>query len=277
MNELENKIIADGGLDSNAILDHMRKIDERKQAIASFVNTGSLYYPITEGEHIVRFVGDLIVKKVHWINNAGLNKCHLYNDKWFNDKKLFANVTCLNWKIQEEVREERGCVLCKLNKMARQLLKEKKGILEPAELKRFEDLKQKTNDTTQYIWNIIPRKPDAKGFQIFTAGSDLFGNIMDIHKNYPKVFSSPDNGIDIKITRGKGQGKVVYSANLILKDGLTVAVTPLTDAERAWKPYNLVEVCGRQADQKMLYDCLEQKWKDLLALYEKSEKEAELI
>ena len=263
-------------MDSNAILDHMRKIQERKEAQGSFVSTGSLYYSVTEGEHIVRFVGDLIVKKVHWINNgAGMHqKLRLYNDKWFNEKKIYSNVNCLNWKIQEEIREDKGCVICKLNKIARKLLREQKDALSKEETEKFEGLKQRTNDTTQYIWNIIPRKKDIKGYQILTAGTDLFGNIMDIHKNYPKVFSSPDNGIDIRIERKKESGKVSYSAGLVLKDGISVAVTPLTDVEKAFKPINLIEVCGKQFDQKMLYDCLEQEWKDLLALFEESTSSA---
>lgn len=263
-------------MDANSIVAHMKKIEEKRQSVTTTgQSNGGLYYSITEGTHIVRFVGNFTQRKVHWINNGVRNKLRLYNDSLFSNKKIPINVNCLNWNIEGEERKDNGCVICKLNKIAKNLLYNHKDSLSKDEITKFENLRSKTNDSTLYNWNIIPRKPDVQGYKIIGVSSDLFKDLLDIHNNYPKIFASDDFGVDIKIVRSNDAGKTSYSASIVLKDGMTVQVTPLTEDEKKWKLINLIEVCGKQTDQQLLLDNLESEWKDLLTSFEDGAKTEE--
>ena len=255
------------------VMDHFKKMQEQKTQRAQ--GTGdSMFYQWTD-EQIVRLIGDFIQTKIHWINNGMGQKVKLYGDSIFSEKKLPVNINCANWDIKEEKRKDGGCIVCKLNNIARAMLRSEGNSMSKEERDEIDNLKRKTDDRTQYRFNGIVR--GFKGVKLLSCGNDLLNEIGQVQKSYqPKIISSMEEGVDIRIARTKGVNQTTYSASIVLLAGASAAITPLTAEEKEWKLIDLYDFCGKLPDQKVLLDLLDPKWKDLIVAsedFEKSKKE----
>lgn len=248
------------------VLDHFKKMQEQRNN-KQFSNEG-IFYQWTD-EQIIRLVGDFITTHIHWINNGLNQRIKLYPDSVFSGK-LPPNINCANWDIKEEKRKQGGCVICKLNSIARAMLKSEGASMSKEEREEVENLKRKTDDRTLYRFNGIVR--GSKGIKLLSCGNDLLNEITVVQKSYqPRIVSSPEDGVDIRVSRTKTSNQTKYSASIVLA-GATVAVSPLTEEEKIWKMIDLFDFCGKLPDQDALLANLDSKWKDLITANEEFEK-----
>lgn len=265
-----------------SLTDHIKRVKEnqakKRSNTSNFANDGeSIWHKWEPGDQTVRFSGDFIQTKVHYIgNNAVQNSVKLFGDDAFaGDNRIPKSVNCANWDIDKEERKDGGCIICRLNKIAREVLKsDDSDAMDDATKKEFKDLKSRTDDRSSYRWNIIDRDKNGKGFKIASIGQELFEELANIYEDYsPADFTSDDEGVDIKVSRSGGKNeRVKYRASLILEGG-KVKVTPLTDEEKSWSRHNLMEMCGRQVDQEDVREKLDSKWSQLIEAYEEGDSD----
>ena len=170
------------------VMDHFKKMQEQRQERQEV--KGGIFYQWVD-DQIIRLASDFVTTKIHWINN-GLqgNKLKLYDDSVFKEGKLPPNINCANWDIREEKRKATGgCIICKLNSIARAIIKSEGNSMSRDDKEEMENLKRKTDDRTLYRFNGIVR--GLSGMKLLSCGSDLLKEIGDVQKSYqPKIITS---------------------------------------------------------------------------------------
>lgn len=253
--------------------DHMKRIkleDEKNKK--EFVKGGNIFYS-WEKEQILRFVGDFLCERSHWIGYSEYNPIKLFPDSAFEGEgKLPMTVNCANWDNVKEERIDGGCLICKLREIAIDILAAAtKG--DPIE-DQFKSVKYKCDFKKRYFWNVIDRgnpfiADGIMGYKIATVGQELFDEILSIAKQIQPIdLTGADSGIDLNITKSGGGklGPVKYKAQIIL-DGASIKKTPLTVEEMAMQLLDLRMINGKRIDQNRLFETIDETYKDLLTHY----------
>ena len=262
-----------------SIIEHLQKIKQDNDAQKARRQTSgkNIWHNWKDGDQVVRFVGDVVITKTYWIAKSNFNKLALFPDSAFEGEgALPKTINCANWNIETEKFEDKGDILSLLNKIAREVLKVG-GTLDAETKDKFELLKRRTDTQTTYRWNIIDRDEpkdengQPKGYLITNIGFELFDDLMAIHGDYqPSLFTSPDEGIDIKVSKTINNGNTKSRADPLLKRG-SMVISPLTEEERQWELLNIKDICGKQTDQDLLFSKLLPEWQDLINDYRSNE------
>lgn len=255
------------------INEHVNRIKAAQAKRESKNSGGNIFHQWKSGDQIIRLSGDFITTKTYWLSKSNFNSLDLFDESAFEgEDRIPKIINCANWNIETEKFEESGDVLFQLNKIARELLKESASLTEEQK-KEYTLLKKRTDASTQYRWNILDRdepkdeEGNLKGFQVASIGFDLFESLISIHEDYsPASFTSNEDGIDIKVTKGETNGRIKYRATPCLKRG-SMVISPLTEEELALPLVNLMDICGKQVDQKLVASKLLPNWQDLLEQY----------
>jgi len=272
------------------IREHLKKVREKQSQKRTTNNRGeNIWHSWKASSNKARFVGDFILTKTHYIgNNSKISNLALFEDAAFQgENRLSVVINCANWDIEKEEYKKNGpCLVCKLNKIAREVLKSnqpgEEDTITSEMRKEFADLKARTDNRSAYRWNILDRdNPDVAegkaGFKITSLGQELFDQLSAIHDGYaPNDFTSVDLGLDISVKRtggGDSKERVKYSAQPAMLDG-KLCVTPLSDEEKAYEQHVLLGICGRQADQELLVSKLLEKWTSLIEAVKQNESAA---
>jgi len=258
------------------------KNDEKRSDNKSFNNEYNIWYKWTP-EQVVRFVGDFIQQRSHWIGPSEFNNTKiLTSDAFSGEDKVPFNVNCANWDLETEEYDPNGpCVICKLRKVVYEILKSEKDALDESQQKRLDQLHKKCGYRQSYSWNLIDRE-EAIGFKIANLGKGLLESLLNLHSSYqPSEFWGEEDGVDLVVKKtkkdggsGSGKGKTDYSASFVM-EGPQAKVTPLTDVEKGWDMFDLKVLCGKQQDQDKLRSMFDPEWQQLLEAYETDDDEDE--
>ncbi len=256
------------------MLERIKDVQKRNEEQAAKSSGGSIsYMSWKDGDQVVRFCGEWIETRIVWLTKNNYNPTELFDASAFEgDDRIPKILNTPNWDIATETEKDGGCVIAKLNEIARKILKESDIDTETKE--KFTALRDKTNYSTNYKWLVLDRAnpKNDKGdltYKIATVGKGLFKSLASFADDYdPMDFTSDKNGVDMKVSKTKGSSRVEYSAGACLK-GASVLVSPLTADELAIERPDLNVVCGKQTDQDLLRSKLLPEWQDLLSLYEK--------
>lgn len=255
--------------------EQQRREDAKKaKGSGGYTKTDS-FFKWTKNEHTIRLVGDFIIAKSHWIGPSKFNSVSLFDDKLFvGEDKLPHQINCNNWDIDTEVEDKScGCVICKLRKVAGDILYSEEGkALDEKDKKFFKDLKYKCDARTRYWFNCIDRDnpfvDEAKtirGYKAIEIPSDMFEGILALSEKLSGVdLTSPDGGIDLVISKSGGDGSPVKYSVLPKMEGLTVKSSPLTEQEQEMELLDLKKIFGKKQDQDVLFEKLNDDIKSLI-------------
>lgn len=251
-----------------------REEEKNGRSGGNFVKTDN-FFKWQKQEHTIRLVGDFLITHNHWIGPSAFNSVSLFDEKNFvGEEKLPHQMNCANWDIETEVENKKGeCVICKLRKIAGDILYSEEGkSLDEKNKKFFKDLKYKCDVKTRYYFNCIDRdnpyvnvEEKLKGYKIIEIPYDLMEGIISLTEKLSGVdITSVEDGIDLVISKKGGDGsKVKYSVQPKI-NGMNIEKTPLTEMEKEMKLIDLKTVMGKQIDQKMLEEKLSDDIKILL-------------
>jgi hypothetical protein len=256
-----------------------------------FTNFRDIFFDWQEGDNIVRFIGDFLEVKTHFIAPApkrgdrGL--CNADAFKGDYNEKLQMVINCPDWDVEKE--EDKGthdCPICKLNKMAKAILNDDPN---DEEKETFKAIASATRARTALKWNVIDRnnplitkkEGDSEekvfGFKIATVGMEAFADIEGIVDQTGMDISDDEEGLDIIVTKTK-KARWEYSAKAAMDTTVkppTAKMTTLTDEERGAERHRLLERCGKQSDMQKVRDALHPDYLEYLELNEEDEPEAE--
>ena len=246
--------------------DRFQKLEENKRT-ANFTKR-DIFYNIDK-EQILRFVGDYLPSRTHWIGASQFNPFEIFQPGAFEgEDKLSNQIICSNWDIEnEKYNPNGGCIICKLRSIADDIMRNSKSLgIDEKGVAEFKDLRYKCDYRQQYTFNIIDRQNPDGGFKIVKVSKELMGELNSIHESYqPADFAGIEDGVDIKVVKagGGGQGRVTFKASLILQ-GAKVKITPLTEEEKAWQTLDLKKFAGKMPDQAAILSKLLPRFRDLI-------------
>lgn len=218
-------------------------------------------YHTWRSENVIRLVGECLETRTHFIAASTKSGSRgLCTADAFVDKKLRSIINCFDWDVaHEQPTAVKTCPICRLNAIANALTrKNSTQQLTEEERKFFKNLGSNTYPRRSFKWNIIDRldpliiqlvddtEQQVKGLKIVTMGSETFRDVSGIFDQCQFNIASPEEGIDIKVTKSSNKGKESYSATAVL-EGRNLKVTPLTPEERGWKVHDLKAICGWQS------------------------------
>lgn len=254
----------------------------------NFKKTEGIFHKFTDGDNIIRMVGEGLETRMHFIaphpknNDRGLcsERAFSYKDVEDKSKVLPKMMMCLDWDIEnEKPREEKTCPVCKLYRKSRDMLKKERDKMSQADIDFLTWLVGKTRQNTTYKWNVLDRdnpyvlevaedgsKTKVLGYKVAGIGKEAMRDIKGISEQVKKNgndICGIDDGVDINIKKGRANGRTSYSAQAIM-EGLSVKVTPLTDEEKELEPHDLVRIAGRYPDLITLLDSMHEELRDML-------------
>ena len=268
------------------IKDKMRAVRARQEKDGrggrQFTNLRDIFFDWQEGDNIVRFIGDFLEVKTHFIAPApkrgdrGL--CNGEAFKGDYNEKLQMVINCPDWDIEkEESKGTHDCPICKLNRIAGAILADNPN---DEEKETFKALASATRARTSLKWNVIDRnnpyitkkegdhEEKIFGFKIATVGMEAFNDIEGIVDQTGMDISDDDEGLDIIVTKTK-KARWEYSAKAAMDMSVkppTCKMTPLTEEEHAAERHRLLERCGRQSDMQKVTDALHPDYLEYLEL-----------
>lgn len=264
-----------------SLLQERMKREQAKREEAKKAKSGNnfqkmdIWFKWTKNEHTIRLAGDFIVVNSHWIGPSAFNAVKLYDEKFFvGEDKLPYQINCNNWDVETETEDKKGeCVICKLRKIAGDILYSEEGkALDEKDKKFFKDLKYKCDSRKRYFFNCIDRDDPyideaktIKGYKIIEVPYSLMDSILALSEKLSGVdIASEDGGIDLVISKSGGDGSPVKYNVLPKMDGLTVKSTPLDEQEKEMKLNDLKTIFGKKQDPEVLFDKLNEDIKMLL-------------
>ncbi len=227
-----------------------------------------IWHNFKDGDNNIRLVGEFIQVKQHYLapNKSKGSRGLCIPDSFIGDGKLQYNINCADWDLDKEsAKEDKTCVICRLNRVAKSLLK-KKDTLSKEDNDLFFALMSETNPRTQVKWNIIDRddpyvtvdvdgqKKKVLGLKITSLGMEAWKDISGIFDQLGVDLTDAKEGVDIIVTKAN-QGRVSYSAKVAMNK-MAVRQTPLTQEELALVPHDLKKICGKQSDQEKVLEGL---------------------
>lgn len=262
------------------VMDKMREFKSRPKFTGNNSKTMGIYHEWKSGKNTVRLVGEFIETKTHFIApSAKLGAKGLCPESAFDKKPdgksaLQKVINCPDWDInKEEWKKEKTCPICQIHETTKLALKDNPTEEESVELK---ELSNATKPRSAFKWNIFYREDpyvtvtengkDTKkiGLKIANFGSEVFTAVEAVFSQCKFDLSDADEGIDIEVEKVDGK-PVKYKAGACL-EGRGLKVTPLTEEERACKPYDLKQICGKQTDVDLLRKSLFEEYRLLLEL-----------
>lgn len=225
-------------------------------------------------ERIIRLAGDFYLSKKHWIGDSVFNNYELFSPESFEgDDKLPMQITCNDWDDEsEKYNKNGGCTICRVRNAVDSILRsEDAKQLDEETLKNLDNMRKKCFTKTHGYINIIDRtdteylknNPE-NGYKIADFNNAIITGISEIAASLEgRDIASPDEGVDIKITKIGNGTETKYNVSLVLEKG-TVKVTPLTDVERSWELHDLQTICGKRFDNSTLYEKLAEEPRELI-------------
>lgn len=267
------------------VLDKVRKFkNSRPAGGGDRTRTRDIFHDFQDGDNRIRLVGEFLEVKTHFIAPApkrgerGLCQPDAFSKDAKN--KLPKVVNCPDWDVEkEEETEKKTCPICKLYRLACQVLKEDPS---EEEKKEFEAIKSAARVRTSLKWNIFDRdnpnvtivdekgnESKQKGLKIATIGMEAWDDIEGIFNQCGFDITDPDEGVDIKVTKGHNGTRVAYSSQVCI-DMKTkgLAVTPFDDEEREIVKNcpDLKTICAKKTDADAIRDALYGEYAELLEL-----------
>ena len=273
------------------VLDKVRKFKNQRPKNEGRSKTKGIFHEWQDGPNDIRLVGEFLEAKTHFLASAKQRgERGMCMDDAFekdNEHRIMKVVNCPDWDINtEQAKGELTCPVCKLYRIASQALKEDPS---PKEKQYFETLKQSARLRTNLKWNIFDRlNPDVtvidengneskqKGLKIATIGMEAWGDIEGIFEQCGFDITDPEEGVDIRVTKGNNGTRVSYSAQVIL-EGKGLKVTPFDEEERSIVDavHDLKVICGRETKAEDIRAGLHGDYRELLELNEEEEEESE--
>lgn len=271
-------------------LEKMRRLRKRRDKEGgnknNFSNLRDIYYDWEMGDNRIRLVGEFLEVRTHFIapapkrSDRGLCQPEAFK----GDDRIPMVINCPDWDLEKE--EHKGtsdCPICKLNKIANDILEEGP---DAEETEFFKKLRSAARARAALKWNVLDRanpyvtkkegdkEEKVLGYKIATVGMEAYDDIEGIFEQTGMDLSDAEEGVDIIVTKQKGKMRVEYSAKAAMDMSVkppTVAMTPLTDEEKAAELHRLIDRCGRQTDPQAIIDALHSDYRDLLDLNEEEE------
>ncbi len=272
-----------------SVLDKVRKFRESRPKNE---NRGErmrgIFHDWKDGSNPIRLVGDFLEVRTHFLapvparGDRGLCMAEAFRRKGVQAKQgeefIPQVINCPDWDIDKECeKKEKTCIICRLNAIARQALKENP---EPEEKKYFEELMRAARARTSLKWNIFDRlDPDIivvddkgnevkrKGLKIATIGMEAWDDIEGIFEQCGYDITDPEDGLDIDVKKGQGTQRTEYSAQCVLfGKPPTAKVTPFDEEEKAIVAHihDLKQICGKQTAMEKVKEALHGDYRDLL-------------
>jgi hypothetical protein len=247
-----------------------------------------IFHTWKDGDNIVRLVNEFLETKTHFIAPApkrgerGLCQATSFQ----GNEKLPQVINCLNWDVKAEEEKAGGCPICRLNAIARTVLKE--GCTDE-EKKIFEKLRRDTSARTLLKWNILDRddphvlsvddgnETKVLGFKIASVGMEAWDDIEGIFDQMGFDISHAEDGLDICVNKGHNGTRTSYSAKACIDSTQkppVAKVTPLTAEEKALTPHELKTICGKYVDGTRIVDALHEDYRELLEVNEEEAQAA---
>lgn len=265
-----------------SLKEKMRKLRERRNKEGGNRNRSNIrdiFFDFDAGDNRIRLAGEFLEVKTHFIapapkrNDRGLCQAESFK----GDDRIPMVINCPDWDVENEIhRGTHNCPICKLNRIAGAILDEKP---EESEKEFFKNLASATRQRTVLKWNVIDRnnpyvtrmdgddEEKIFGFKIASIGMEAYNDIEGIFEQTGCDIADDEEGCDIIVTKQK-KARWEYSAKVAMtKDKPPqVAMTPLTDEERAAERHRLLDRCGRQTEPQAIVDALHGDLRDLLEL-----------
>ena len=252
----------------------MAKKAETATTMKKFSSTKNIYHKWNTGDNHVRFVGNFVEFRTHYIQSSGRkgDRGLCRPEAFVGDGKLMGTVNCLDWDVEKECfKDVKTCPICALERIAKSALKDNPA---DAEKKTLETLRAATYPRFALKWNIIDRKDPyivkvdngketkALGLKISTVSKELWNGINGILDQCECDIADIETGIDINVNKVDSP-KTSYKATADLVKG-SLKVTPLTNEERELAQYDLRLICGRQVEASKLLDALHGDYRQLI-------------
>lgn len=249
-----------------------------------FNNKRISFYRWKDRDNNIRLIGQPVMVRTYYLPKSAYNPTDIFVDNAFdrenNEHPLPKMINCPDWNIEERKFENNGDVLRSLNKIANEMLKiGKENGLPATEIKKWEDIRNKTIPTLQYKWLCFDRDmpyvvEDGKikepkqltGYQIITLTKSLFEMVVAAQESYgDDDIYDIDKGCDLVIKKSVDSKtkKAVWSVQLKM-NGRTVSETPLTEEERALEMPNLMELSNKQVPNELIMSNLQSEFVDML-------------
>jgi hypothetical protein len=267
-------------------LEKMRKLRQRRATEnnkRNFSNLRDIYYDFEMGDNRIRLCDEFLEVRTHFIapapkrNDRGLCQAEAFK----GDDRIPMVINCPDWDLEKEEKKpesEWTCPICKLNRIANQILEEGP---DEEETDFFKKLRSQARARAALKWNILDRanpyitkkegdsEEKVLGYKIATIGMEAYDDIEGIFEQTGMDISDAEEGVDIIVSKVKGKMRVEYSAKAAMDMSVkppTVAMTPLTDEEQAAEMHRLLERCGRQTEPQKIIDALHGDYRDLLEM-----------
>ena len=266
-----------------------RKRNEKKGGKNDGSRIKGIFHNWKEGENVLRFVGEFLEVKTHFIapNQKMKAKGFCAMEKFQGENKLPQVINCANWDLETDEEIDGGCVICKLNKISRDILYGGNHEIDDEDKAFLDDLRKSSNARVGLKWNIFDRadpyvtkvddsgnQEQVLGLKIASVGMEAFKDIDNIFEQLQFDLTDAEKGIDISVNKGHNGTRPVYSANAVL-DGLQIKQTPLTEEELEISPHDLKSICGRQTDQASIYEAIRSDLREMIEDYESDGEEEE--
>lgn len=242
------------------------------------------FYRWKDRDNNIRLIGEPVMVRTYYLPKSAYNPTDIFNENAFdretNEHYLPKMINCPDWNIEERKFENNGDVLRSLNKIANEMLKIGKDNGLPADqIKKWEDIRNKTISTVQYKWLCFDRDmpyvvedgrikepKQLTGYQIITFSKSLFEMVVAAQESYgDDDIYDIDKGCDLVIKKSVDSKtkKAVWSVQLKM-NGRTVSETPLTDEERALEMPNLMELSNKQVPNELIMSNLQEEYVEML-------------
>lgn len=243
------------------------------------------FYKWKDGDNVIRLIGEPIMVRTYYLPKSSYNSVDIFNadafNKQINEHAIPKVINCPDWNIEERKFEDNGDVLRKLNKTAYLMVSAMKdnGSVDPAEIKKWENIRLKTTATLQYKWLCFDRDmpyvvedgrikepKEHTGYQIITLSKTLFEMVIAAQESYgdDDIFDK-EKGCDLVFKKSidTKTKKAVWAVNLKM-NGRMVAETPLTEEELSIEMPNLLELSGRQIPNELIMNNLQKEYVEIL-------------
>jgi hypothetical protein len=255
-----------------------RKRNEKKNNKNDGSRIKGIFHNWKDGENVLRFIGEFLEVRTHFIapNSKMKAKGFCPMDRFQGENKLPQVVNCANWDLETDEEVDGGCVICKLNKLSRDILYGGNHEIDDDDKAFLDDLRRSSNARVGLKWNVIERsdpyvsKVDDKGneeqvlgLKIASVGMEAFKDIDGIFEQLQFDLTDSVKGIDISVNKGHNGTRPVYSANAVLS-GLAIKQTPLSEEELELDQHDLLAICGRQTDQAAIFESLRSDLKEMI-------------
>jgi hypothetical protein len=266
-----------------------RKRNEKKNNKNDGSRIKGIFHSWKDGDNVLRFIGEFLEVRTHFIapNSKMKAKGFCPMDRFQGENKLPQVVNCANWDLETDTEIDGGCVICKLNKISRDILYGGNHEIDDDDKAFLDDLRRNSNARVGLKWNVIERsdpyvsKVDDKGneeqvlgLKIASVGMEAFKDIDGIFEQLQFDLTDPEKGIDISVNKGHNGTRPVYSANAVLS-GLAIKQTPLTEEELELDKHDLLAICGRQTDQSAIFESLRSDLKEMIEDVESEDEDEE--